>query len=165
MLDATERGINRPKYHQEFYYSGKKKYHTVKNQIYVNPKSKKILAVSDTVEGKRHDKQLACDDPTLYAMPPNSKLLADLGYMGLDKDQPRIDKCITPCKKPKGKELSQLQRKTNKIISGIRVSVKHPFAFMKNYHILQHQFRGRVKHAHKPFINLARIYNFNLAYK
>lgn len=99
IIDASERRINRPKYHQEFYYSGKKKFHTIKNQIYLDPRSKKILSVSKTVEGKRHDKQLACDDPTLNCIPPGSTLMADLGYLGLDQDNKRITKFITPIQK------------------------------------------------------------------
>ena len=57
IVDATERRINRPKYNQEFYYSGKKKYHTVKNQVITDPNTTRILHVSSTVEGKRHDKR------------------------------------------------------------------------------------------------------------
>jgi len=164
LLDATERKINRPKNNQEFYYSGKKKCHTLKNQIYLNPKSKRILAVSQTVEGKRHDKQLACDDPSLYAIPPGSTLLADSGYLGLNKASKRL-KLITPYKKPKGKPLADFQKQNNQQISRIRVRVEHPFAWMKHFHILKHQFRGRIKQADLPFKNIACLYNFNLSYR
>ncbi len=165
LVDATERRINRPKYNQEFYYSGKKKCHTIKNQIYLNSSSPKILAVSDTVEGKKHDKQLTLDDPTFYTIPPGSTMMTDLGYLGLDNDNKRITKFITPYKKPRGKELSDFQKQNNKQISSIRVRVEHPFAWMKHFHILKHQFRGRIKQANTPFKTIACLYNFNLAYK
>lgn len=164
LIDASERKVNRPKYNQEFYYSGKKKCHTVKNQIYLDPKSRKILSISKTVEGKRHDKQLATNDSTLYAVPPNSTILADSGYLGLEKENKRI-KLVTPYKKPPKKELSDLQKQTNRQISSIRVRVEHPFAWMKHFHILKHQFRGRVKQADLPFRTIAALYNFNLDYK
>ncbi len=163
LIDASERRINRPKTNQEFYYSGKKKAHTIKNHIYLNPKSRKILAVSKTVEGKRHDKQLAVDDPTLYAIPPNTTIMADSGYVGLDKDNPRV-KLITPYKKPRGGKLSQIQKQNNRQISSIRVRVEHPFAYMKSFHILKHQFRGRVKQANLPFKTITALYNFKLSY-
>jgi len=165
LIEASERKINRPKKTQEFYYSGKKKCHTIKNQIYVNPKSKKILVVSKTVEGKRHDKQLACDDLSLYAIPPGSTLMADTGYLGLDKENKRITNFITPYKKPIKKQLFDFQKQNNKQISSIRVRVEHPFAFMKSFHILKNQFRGRIKQADMPFRTIACLYNFNLSYR
>lgn len=165
LIDASERRINRPKLNQEYYYSGKKKCHTVKNQIYLNPRSRKVLAVSTTVEGKRHDKQLATDDPTLYLIPPGSTTMTDSGYLGLNKDNHRIKRFITPYKKPKNKELSDFQKQNNKTISSIRVRVEHPFAFMKSFHILKDQFRGRIKQADTPFKVIACLYNFNLAYR
>ena len=36
----------------------RKKRHTVKNQLVVHPRNTRILTVSLTVEGKRHDKKL-----------------------------------------------------------------------------------------------------------
>lgn len=163
LVDASERRINRPKFNQEFYYSGKKKAHTIKNQIFVDPKSNRILSVSKTVEGKRHDKKLAEDDPTYYSIPPNSTVIADSGYVGLETGSKEI-KLVTPYKKPKGEELTEFQKQNNKTISSIRVKVEHPFAWMKHYHILKHQFRGRVKQADKPFRVIAALYNFNLTY-
>lgn len=164
VIDATERRINRPKVNQEYYYSGKKKAHTVKNQIYLGPRSRKILSVSETVEGKRHDKQLAVDDPSLYTIPPGATLMADSGYLGLDKENTRM-KLVTPYKKPRGKPLLDFQKQNNKQISSIRVRVEHPFSWMKHFHILKHQFRGRIKQADIPFRTIACLYNFNLAYQ
>lgn len=45
ITDATERPISRPQNQekQESYYSGKKKDHTVKNGLYVDPQKKRIL--------------------------------------------------------------------------------------------------------------------------
>jgi hypothetical protein len=82
IIDASERPIHRPKdlKKQQHYYSGKKKRHTVKNQIAINPYTKRILTVSLTVEGKMHDKRLSQTDPTLLRAPPKAKVLGDLGY-------------------------------------------------------------------------------------
>lgn len=161
IVDCTERPVNRPKKpkKQKKYYSGKKKRHTVKNQILVSPKTRKILAVSKTVEGKMHDKKLLEKDKTILRAPPNSKGLGDLGYQGADKISPWV-KLIIPLKKPSGKELSQTDKETNKAISSIRVRGEHPFAYLKHFAVLAHRFRNHLKKAHLPFITLACLYNF-----
>lgn len=80
-VDATEQQIERPKKGQKRYYSGKKKKHTLKNQI-VTDKKGKILAVTKSVHGKKHDKKLF--DETRPILPPKSNLTGDLGYYGAD---------------------------------------------------------------------------------
>jgi len=166
LIDASERQVNRPKDSktQKRYYSGKKKKHTVKNQILVNPRTRKILHVSKTVEGKKHDKKLAEEDPVWHKFPPGSLCLGDSGYQGLNETNNRV-RVLTPKKKPKGKELTSSEKKNNTAISRIRTPVEHPFAFMKNFHILKNQFRGRIKQADIPFRTIACLYNFNLAYR
>lgn len=161
IVDATERPVNRPKNSrkQKDYYSGKKKRHTVKNQLIINPKNKKILAVSGTVAGKIHDKKLLEEDKIILRAPPHSLALGDLGYQGADGLHPWI-RFVTPLKKPPKKELSQTDKKTNKAISSIRVRVEHPFSYLKHFAVLAHQFRNNLKKAHLPFITLACLYNF-----
>jgi hypothetical protein len=44
---------------QQENYSGKKKTHTDKNLLLANENTKKIVYLSATVEGKKHDKKLA----------------------------------------------------------------------------------------------------------
>lgn len=172
LIDATERRIQRSKDRkvQQFYYSGKKKYHTVKNHILVNPRTKRIISISNIVEGKKSDKRLADEDPNLYCLPPDSKGVGDLGYLSLLKNNPRA-KFIVPYKKLKGEKLSDFQIQTNREISSIRVRVEHPFAWMKHFNILSQTLRTKIKtkeeirKAHKPFKNIACLYNFCLAHQ
>lgn len=168
IIDATERPINRPKHNQKFFYSGKKKKHTLKNHTFVDPKSKKILAISKTAQGKMHDKKLAEDDPLWLTIPPGSIGMGDLGYQAMDQINPFV-KFITPYKKPKGKDLSDFQKQNNKQISSIRVRSEHPFAFMKHFNILSNKLRIRLNAnptlAHLPFENIACIYNFTRNYR
>jgi hypothetical protein len=161
IIDATERTIQRPAKNQEFYYSGKKKRHTVKNQILIHPHTQKILAVSKTVEGKRHDKQLCEDDGVILRAPPGTNGLADLGYQGLDDISPHV-KIILPCKKPYGSVLTPGQKKTNQTISSIRVRVEHVIAALKRFNVLSQKYRGRLLSADLPIRNIAALYNFNL---
>lgn len=163
IVDCTERAIQRPKDNQtqQKYYSGKKKHHTVKNQILVSPKTNKILTVSDTAEGTIHDKKLLENDPLLLYLPENSVGLGDLGYMGTADLNSRL-KMILPQKKPPGKDLTDTEKLNNKAISSIRVRVEHPFSYMKHFNILSQRFRGRLNQQNLdlPFKTLAAIYNF-----
>ena len=124
IVDATERRIARPRNPslQTLYYSGKKKMHTVKNQIMVNPRTLRILAVSQTVEGKRHDKRLCEEDGMILRAPPGAVGMGDNGYQGGEMINLCI-KLVYPTRKPKKKELSSLEKKMNTTLSRIRVRV------------------------------------------
>jgi hypothetical protein len=115
--DGTERAINRPKdpEEQKLYYSGKQKQHTVKNDILIN-ETCKILFLTDTVEGKKHDKKLA--DEAGYRVPEGSVLLQDTGFQGFSLTGVVI---LQPKKKPKGSELSYIDKIINRLISSIRI--------------------------------------------
>ena len=58
-LDASERELQRPVNidKQKAKYSGKKKTHTDKNLLLVNENTKRVVYLSETVEGKMHDKK------------------------------------------------------------------------------------------------------------
>ena len=159
LVDATERPIQRPKdnHAQKEYYSGKKKQHTVKNQVFVSPRTKRILAVSDTVEGRCHDKKLFDDDPISAFLPSGAVGMADKGYEGVG--HPLLSMVI-PKKKPPGRELTIEEKHNNKTISSIRVHVEHPFSYMKHFNILSHKYRSRIEAADLPFKTIAAIYNF-----
>ncbi len=166
IVDATERPVRRPKdpKRQTKYYSGKKKHHTVKNQLIINPKTNKILSVSKTVEGKLHDKKLMEEDKTIYYAPPKAKGLGDLGYQGAREINPLVS-FVTPLKKPPNQELSLSDKTTNKAISSIRVRVEHSLSYLKHFAILTHPFRNRLEKAHQPFVNLACVYNFTRTHR
>lgn len=164
IVDCTERMIQRPKEReaQTEYYSGKKKYHSVKNQVIVSPKSSRILAVSDTCSGRVHDKTIFDDDPLMLRVPENSTGMADLGYQGTEDINPRL-RMILPQKKPPLKELTELQKLNNRSISSIRVRVEHPFSYLKHFGILAQKYRGKrqnLKDLDLPFRTIACIYNF-----
>jgi len=160
IVDSTERVIQRPqdKEKQTEYYSGKKKHHTVKNQMIVDPKTKRILAVSDMVEGKRSDKRLFVEDPLYTAIPPGAHGRADKAYVGI-LEHPFLTWTI-PKKKPRGGELTVEEKEMNKQISKIRIYVEHPNAYMKHFNILSNRFRSRPETAELPLKTIAAIYNF-----
>lgn len=161
LVDATEREIQRPKDNikQKDYYSGKRKKHTVKNQIIVSPKTRKILAVSKTIQGRIHDKKLFENDPLFLKFPKGATGCADLGYDGTQKLHPYL-KMLIPKKKPPGKELSSEDRNNNKAISSVRVLAEHPIAYLKHFNILSQRLRSRAYREDLPIQTIASLYNF-----
>jgi hypothetical protein len=81
IIDVTEQPIERPVKGQKPYYSGKKKRHTVKVQILASAIGE-ILSV-DCAKGKQHDFSIFKESDILIH--PDSELLADSGYQGLNK--------------------------------------------------------------------------------
>ncbi len=58
-LEAAERLLQRPvnDERQRAKYSGKRKTHTDKNLLLVNENTRRVVYLSETVEGKMHDKK------------------------------------------------------------------------------------------------------------
>lgn len=142
IIDGTERRRRRPGNgaDQKLYYSGKKKCHTVKNNLIVNTKSRTVCYLSQTYEGKKHDKRI-CDEEK-YAFPPGSILLKDTGYQGYE---PVNVTTYQPKKKPRGKEFSAADKIFNRMISGVRVIAEHVISGVKRSHIVADIFRNTKK--------------------
>jgi hypothetical protein len=166
IVDGTEREIERPKdkQRQKTYYSGKKKQHTVKNQLIINPRKKKILYISKTITGRVHDKKALIDDGILVRAPLKSKGLGDLGYQGLNEDCPWLN-VITPIKRKPKQELEETDKTTNKLLLSLRVRVEHVIGKLKINKILCHPFRSNIDFADSVFKNICCLYNFKLAYR
>jgi len=83
-LDGTERRLQRPVNidKQKQKYSGKKKTHTDKNLLLINENTKKVVYLSPTVEGKKHDKKLADESQIIYRK--NASLTKDTGFEGYE---------------------------------------------------------------------------------
>lgn len=139
ILDGTERPIQRPqdRQRQRDNYSGKKKRHTVKNNVINHKPTKKIKALSPTEPGKIHDKKLA--DQEQYRFPAGSKLWKDTGFQGYEPDG-----VITyqPKKKPKGGELTAAEKQENQAIAKERIGVEHSIGGVKVFHIVRDIYRN-----------------------
>lgn len=138
-IDGTERPILRPQDadRQTSHYSGKKKRHTLKNTV-VADSAQRIVFLGETVEGKRHDKQLAEDDAPPF--PNECRAGADSGYQGY---HPAGVTVTTPIKKPQGGELTVLEKALNRSLSHLRVVVENALAGTKINRIVHEIFRGR----------------------
>jgi len=139
IIDGTERPIRRPKDQdkQRHHYSGKKKRHTVKNNVVSDKRTRKIKALSPTCAGKKHDKKLA--DEHGVAFPPGSKLWKDTGFQGYEPDHVHT---FQPKKKPKGGALTPQEKAYNSLIASQRIGVEHSIGGVKVYHIVRDVFRN-----------------------
>ena len=160
--DATERPIQRPKDPevQKAYYSGKKKQHTVKNNLMINAKSKVVL-LTPSCEGRIHDKRIA--ETIGYSPPSGSNLYQDSGFQGLTCPDVNI---IQPKKKPKGQELTVEEKAMNREISSIRIRVEHAIGGIKRYRIV----KDKLRNSKKGFSDLVMetccgLHNFRLNFR
>ena len=136
LVDVTECQVPRDidYENQKEYYSGKKKLHTVKN-LAITDENSKLLFISDSAFGSTHDKTI-WDEITFKFRDKN--LLADLGFLGIDQQNPNA---ILPYKKTKNRPLTELQKGINKKISAIRVRIEHAFSGIKRLKIIRNKIR------------------------
>lgn len=139
LIDGTERPINRPKDREgrKKYYSGKKKAHTVKNDVIAQCKGK-VKYLSDTYEGKKHDKTIA--DEENYQFPAGSRLWQDTGFQGY---APQGVTILQPKKKPRKQELTESDKQQNREISSERIRIEHHIGGIKRSQIVMQKFRNR----------------------
>lgn len=114
--------------------------------------------LSETVPGSIHDKKLA--DAAPYPLPEGSVLMQDLGFLGLKREDVDVK---TPQKKPKGKELTDAQRESNRNLSRHRVRVEHVISSIKRLNILSSP-RGFSDASHSLFMKIAcGLHNYRVA--
>ncbi len=134
IVDSEEQPIERALSYEEQkkYYSGKKKNHTFKNQVISLPKAKDIVDVVAGEPGPTSDIKICRE--TLSKFSKTQKFSGDKAYIGEEQIK-------TPAKKPKGGELTQSQKETNKEISSERIFVEHLIRIIKIFRIMQERFR------------------------
>lgn len=141
-IDGTERPRRRPKdpEKQKNHYSGKKKRHTIKN-IVGSDKKKRILMVSETVEGKTHDYKMFKESEMPEGIPDWVLAWVDNGFQGIENDFPDL-KVRMPKRKPKGGELSEKEKAKNKKISKKRILSEHAIGGIKRLRAVTDIYRN-----------------------
>jgi hypothetical protein len=138
-IDGVERRRQRPSdaEKQRTYYSGKKKTHTVKNNVIANVTTRRVEHLSQTHEGKKHDKKI-CDEeaPT---WPAGSTVYQDCGFQGYAPPGVTIQQ---PKKKPRGGELTPAEKQQNTAISRVRIVVEHVIGGIERCRIVKDVFRN-----------------------
>lgn len=163
LIDGSERPIERPSDSetQKYYYSGKKKCHTVKNNIIVGEKDRKVIYLGETHEGKAHDKKIA--DKENVQFPKGTNLDKDTGFQGYE---PEGVKTHQPKKKPKGGELTEAEKEENRILSRLRIVVEHVIGGVKRLHIVKDVFRNKKENFEDLVMELAcGLHNFRTDFR
>jgi hypothetical protein len=161
--DATEQEIPRPKDKEKRkkYYSGKKKRHTLKTQIFIEGNTGQILEISQPVPGSIHDYKLFKMTKIGERLPRAKPIYLDKGYQGAKRDYPDL-KLFIPKKANRWHKLSQKDKAQNKTLNRIRVKVEHPILKCKRFKILSQTYRHPLKDYYQRFQIIAGIINFQL---
>ena len=156
VIDATETPVERPKKGQKRFYSGKKKRHTFKTQLLVDPITKAVICTTFAA-GKEHDFHLF--KRSRVKLKKETKCLADRGYQGIQKlhSNSRLHK-----KKRKGMQLSQADLQVNRDLERVRCICEHIIGRLKVFRILAQRYRNRRKRFGLRFNLIAGLYNYEL---
>ena len=134
IVDSWEQPRDRPKDNQtqKEYYSGKKKQHTFKGQVITLPLGKDLVDVEVGRQGKASDINIFREQQKKFNV--EQRFTGDKGYQGGMNIK-------TPQKKPRGKELTDLQKDANKEISSERIYVEHVIRLIKIFRAAKERFR------------------------
>jgi hypothetical protein len=162
VIDAKEQRIERPKAkkdgqgkqqdRQKPYYSGKKKTHTLKNQMAVRPDGL-IEAMSESVPGgQTHDLTLLRQTDLLRQLDEDEAAMLDKGYDGVQNDYP--DKRLyLPFKARRNHPLTEEQKAYNRFLVRYRILVEHTLACVNRFQVLRQVYR----HQRDEHTRLVRI--------
>ncbi len=161
--DATEQEIPRPKdkLRRKKYYSGKRKRHTIKTQLFIERKTGQILDLSPPFPGSIHDYKLFKLTKIGNRLPRNKPCYLDKGYQGAKKDYPDLE-LFLPQKANRWHKLAEKDRAKNKILNKIRVKVEHSILKCKRFKILSQTYRHSLEDYFQRFRVIAGIINFQL---
>lgn len=160
-IDGTERRTQKPKSlkRRRKLYSGKKKATTRKNLV-LSDSQRRILVLSPTKSGRRHDKRLADKLALVEHLPPDIPIWTDTGFQGIQRLHPSV---FMPIKATKKRPLTYEQKQNNRIISGIRIVSEHAIGGMKRMKSASDIYRNRLANLDDSFNLLAAgIWNFHL---
>jgi hypothetical protein len=142
-IDGTQRNIQRPQddKKQKKHYSGKKKTHTKTNIIIAGNSGRRVKFLSGTYPGPVSEIKTAAgragEEAVCY--PEETEIHQDKGFQGY---QPEGATVYQPKKKPPEGELTEEEKKSNSLISSVRIVVEHVISGVKRVHIVKDVFRN-----------------------
>lgn len=163
IIDAKEQAVRRPSgwEGQKPFYSGKKKRHTVKNQVACTPAGR-IASVSRTAPGRTHDLTVLRHDGILGRLPADAGVMADKGYVGVQADAGGRP-VVIPAKAGRNRPLTDEQKAANRVINRCRVVVEHVMAQLNRFQVLRQVFRGVLGQHSRAFRVVARLVDRRVA--
>lgn len=157
VMDVTESPIERPKRRQRRFYSGKKKRHTLKCQLVIEPDTRRILCTFFG-KGRQHDFKLFQRSGIHFH--PATRSLQDKGYQGIQHLHSNSE---VPKKKPRGGELSREDKAYNRKLAKERIGIEHINRRLKTFRILAERYRNRRRRFGLRRNLIAAIYNLEYA--
>ena len=140
VVDVTESPVERPKHRQKRWYSGKKKRHTIKTQIVICAKTKRVIAIFVS-HGRKHDFKM-WKEPIGVKVLKHIKIQGGSGYQSIAKLHTNSE---TPKKKSKKKPLTKDDKANNRRIGSERVVTPHVNRWLKRLRIIAERYRNRRK--------------------
>lgn len=158
VVDAKEQRCQRPQSTpeddaQKPYYSGKKKCHTLKTEIGVEPDGR-IGALSASVPGGAvHDLVLLRRTGLIARLDPETEAgMLDRGYQGIRTNYPGY-RLYLPFKASKNHPLTEEQKAYNRHLAQYRIVVEHALAQMNQFQVLAQVYR----HARENHGSVVRV--------
>lgn len=151
VIDGKEQRICRPKTTKEEagnikasqkpYYSGKKKCHTLKNEIAVRPSGEVGSVSASFPGGENHDITVTRNNHLLDRLDPQREaVMTDSGYDGLSKDYPHHT-LFQVQKARRNHPLTPAQKAFNRVLGRCRIIVEHTLAQMNQFQVLAQMYR------------------------
>lgn len=162
-IDGTERKVQKPKKlkKRNRLYSGKKKA-TTRKTVIVSDEKKRILYMSKTKSGRRHDKRLEDKEHIFSHIPEKITAWTDTGFQGVTSHHKNT---IMPTKATKKSPLSQEQKDNNKLISSIRVVSEHAIAGLKRFKAASDIYRNKLPNMDDQLTKVSiGLWNFHIQY-
>ena len=156
IMDVTETPIERPQLKQKWYYSGRKKQHTLKCQIIMDFDTGKIIC---TFFGKGHRHDFAIFKASGIHFHPETASLQDSRYQGIGEYH---GNSFIPKKKPKNGELTTTEQDYNRELGRGRIGIEHVNRRLKIFRILQQRYRNRRRRFGLRCNLIAALYNYEL---
>lgn len=137
VIDSFEQKVQRPKDPDERdeFYSGKKKTHTLKNQVAVDEETGTVVDVSESVPGPTADINLLKQSRLMERLPEGVGGIGDLAYVGIDKLHPQ-GLGGSPRRKPPGQPRPPNDVAYNTAFSRRRIIVENTIGRLRRYQSL-----------------------------
>lgn len=164
VIDSFEQKVQRPKNPDERdgFYSGKKKTHTLKNQVAVDEQTGAIVDISESVAGPIADINLLEQSGLMKRLPDGVGGIGDLAYVGIDKLHPQA-LGASPRRKPRGKPRPPEDVAYNTAFSRRRIIVENTIGRLRRYQCLTQTDRQHRKHHTARVCAVAGLVNRQLA--
>jgi hypothetical protein len=158
VIDSKEQRVHRPTGYdaQKPYYSGKKKAHTVKTQVVVDPRGRIEGVTASVPGGANHDLPLLCGSGVLERLAAGEAAMVDKAYVGLRNYYPDVA-VVLPFKASRGHPLTAEQAAFNREVARYRIVVEHTMAQLNRFTVLRQVFRGQQRGRHGQVIRVVAV--------